>query len=132
MRCFVDTSALYAVISRTDRHHTAAAGFLADRVPADELVTHNHVVIETTALAQHRLGLDVARQLHTELLPRLAVVWVTPQVHDAAVATLLADGNRGLSLVDRVSFEVMRRSELTDVFAFDPDFGAAGFRTLPC
>lgn len=131
MRCFVDTSALYALVSGTDHHHAEAAGFLARCAPEDELLTHNYVVVETTALVQHRLGLEVTRRLHTDLLPRLAVVWVTPEVHEAAVATLLADGGRGLSLVDRVSFEVMRRSELTGAFAFDEDFREAGFRALP-
>jgi predicted nucleic acid-binding protein len=40
-------------------------------------------------------------------------------------------GNRKLSLVDRVSIEVMPGRGLDTAFAFDSDFRAAGFRTVP-
>jgi predicted nucleic acid-binding protein len=34
-------------------------------------------------------------------------------------------------LVDWVSFEVMRRERIESAFAFDADFDAQGFRTIP-
>ena len=36
-----------------------------------------------------------------------------------------------VSLVDHVSFHVMRMLGITRAFAFDADFAAAGFSTLP-
>lgn len=41
------------------------------------------------------------------------------------------DTARGVSLVDRVSFEVMRRLGFTIAFAFDAHFHKFGFRALP-
>lgn len=131
MRCFADTSALYALLNADDEHHSRAAGFFDGLDPDDDLVSHNYVVVELTALVQHRLGVDLATRVQTHLIPRLELRWVDREIHETAVATLLTDRRRELSLVDRVSFEVMRREELTTAFAFDPDFETAGFRLVP-
>ena len=53
-----------------------------------------------------------------------------PKLHEAAVSAFLA-ARGALSLVDCVSFEVMRRLAIPTAFAFDRDFERAGFRTLP-
>jgi len=47
------------------------------------------------------------------------------------VTALLAAGHRQLSLVDCVSFEVMRREGIRRVFAFDAHFADHGFDTIP-
>ena len=52
-------------------------------------------------------------------------------LHERAVAALLTAGDRDLSLVDCVSFEVMRRSGLDTAFAFDEGFTKQGFRVTP-
>jgi predicted nucleic acid-binding protein len=44
---------------------------------------------------------------------------------------MLAAARRKVSLVDWVSFEVMRRTGIDVAFAFDDDFRAQGFRTVP-
>lgn len=48
-----------------------------------------------------------------------------------AAAALVAAGRRSLSLVDCVSFEVMRRLAISTAFAFDRDFARVGFQTIP-
>jgi predicted nucleic acid-binding protein len=50
--------------------------------------------------------------------------------HRAGVTALLTAGRRELSLVDCVSFVVMRQLNLKNAFAFDRDFLAQGFETL--
>jgi predicted nucleic acid-binding protein len=128
---FVDTSALFALLDRdADGHAAAAATF--DRLLADEpLITHNYVVVEAEALARSRLGLAAARDLLDRLLAPIEIHWVDAATHAAGVAALLAAARRDLSLVDCVSFEVMRRLAVPTAFAFDRDFEQAGFRTLP-
>lgn len=44
---------------------------------------------------------------------------------------MLAANRRNLSLVDCVSFEVMRDLGVKDVFAFDPHFREHGFTCIP-
>jgi predicted nucleic acid-binding protein len=43
------------------------------------------------------------------------------------VAALLATGARDVSLVDRVSFALMRSAEIVEAFAFDRHFEHEGF-----
>ena len=123
---FVDTSAIYALLDRSDTNHAVAASLLPtlrERRP----LTHNYVVVESVAITQNRLGIDAVRRLLDDLLPAFELRFVTPELHGAAVAALLASGSRDVSLVDRVSFELMRSTGTTDAFAFDRDFERAGF-----
>jgi predicted nucleic acid-binding protein len=94
-------------------------------------ITHNYVVVETAALAQRRLGGRVAQRLLEDLLPLLEVTWVDFQLHAAAVATHLRELRRRSSLVDHVSFELMRRRGLDVALTGDRDFAGAGFKLLP-
>jgi predicted nucleic acid-binding protein len=128
---FVDTSALFALLDADDAHHPEAATYFAELDPVEDLVTHSYVLVETTALTQARIGLAAVRALADELTPRLEVHWVDEHVHRAALTALLASTERRVSLVDRVSFEVMRARGITRAFAFDPDFARQGFATVP-
>lgn len=94
-------------------------------------MTSSYVVVETAALVQSRLGIVAARDLHERLLPAVDVVWVEEDVHRAAVAALLAAGRRDVSLVDQVSFELMRRRSIPRALAVDAHFAGAGFEVLP-
>lgn len=130
MTAFADTSALYALLDPNDQaHDRAASGFRT--LATEGLVAHNYVVVECGALVRARLGWGAAREFHEKLVPALDLVWVSPEVHRAAVAALLAGGGRGVSLVDWTSFEVMKERGLRRAFAFDRDFAAQGFETVP-
>lgn len=130
MSVFVDTSALYALVDADDdQHRRARATF--ERVGATEdLVTHAYVAVEALALAQRRLDARAVRALATELLPLLVTLSVDETTHDAAVAAMLAALPTRVSLVDFVSFQVMRERSITRAFTFDGDFAKAGFQTL--
>ena len=47
------------------------------------------------------------------------------------MTSLLASGRKDVSLVDWVSFELMRRAGISMAFAFDRDFAAQGFSLIP-
>lgn len=123
MSVFIDTSALLALLDADDPEHGDAVS--AWRELAEEgapLLSTNYVVVETIAVAQHRLGLDAVRALTRDVLPLLEIVVITPEIHEAAVAAVLMAGRRQLSLVDCSSFELMRRREVGRAFAFDRHF----------
>ena len=131
MATLIDTSALLPVLSKNDAEHERATRAFA-QLAEEERFTHNYVVLEAAALFHRRLGAAAVQDLHELLLPVLTIVWVDEQIHAAAVSAMLAAiGRRSVSLVDWVSFEVMRRLGIETAFAFDRDFRRHGFATIP-
>jgi len=57
-------------------------------------------------------------------------VWIDEPTHAAGLAALLAALPTDVSLVDFVSFQVMRERGIARAFVFDDDFQAAGFATV--
>ena len=132
MTCFVDTSAFYAVLDADDRYHSAARQQWTTLLSQDTLLmTTNYVLVESLALIQHRLGLPAARTFQEDVYPLLRVEWLEQGEHEAGMAAVLSAQRRQLSLVDCISFDVMRRYGLRAVFAFDSHFEEQGFECLP-
>ena len=132
MSVFVDTSALYAILDADDEHHERAKRLWTELVTQEaRLVCSNYVLVETFALVQHRLGMEAVRTLQEDVLPMLHVEWVDESRHRAGVTAMLTAARRRLSLVDCVSFEVMRQLGIKTAFAFDPHFGEQGFECIP-
>lgn len=132
MTVFVDTSALYAVFDRDDAHHDRAQKTWVRLLrEAGLLFTTNYVLLETSALLQHRLGVAALRAFHEDVLPLVGIEWVTERLHHAAVEAVLAAARKKLSLVDCVSFQTMRENGLRTAFCFDSHFREQGFDTIP-
>jgi predicted nucleic acid-binding protein len=132
MTVFVDTSAFYAVFDRDDANHPAAkeAWTALLREPAT-LLTNNYVLLETTALLQHRIGVAAVRSFHEDVAPLLQVDWVKEEGHRAGVEAVLVAARKKLSLVDCVSFQTMRQFGVRTAFCFDAHFSEQGFTTKP-
>ena len=124
---FLDTSAAYAAIDTADPHHEEAAERLqAALLQRIAVLTHNYVVLESAALIQRRLGLDAALTFlkDTRLLK---IHWITQEDHMEAVDLLTERIRRNLSLVDCMSFVVMKQHSVTTALVYDSDFQAEGF-----
>lgn len=132
MALFIDTSALYSALSSRDEHHQAARSVWAELLSGDEpLITDNYILVETNALLGRRVGFQAVRDFQTDFVPILQVFWVDEALHERAMTALLTAGTRDLSLVDCVSFELMRGLGIARVFAFDAHFVQQGFRCIP-
>ncbi len=94
------------------------------------LFTSNYILLETTALLQSRIGTAGVSTFTADVIPMVSTFWVEEGMHRSALHSLLISGRQRLSLVDCVSFEVMRRLRLSDVFCFDPHFAEQGFRVV--
>jgi predicted nucleic acid-binding protein len=128
----VDTSAFLAVLDQGDHNHPAAKAQWIEMLDrGDELVSHNYVLVETSAVILRRLGFEAVRVFERDVVPVLRLIWVTREIHEAAAGAHLVAGRRTLSLVDCVSFEVMRRTGVLTAFAFDSHFREYGYQTIP-
>ena len=128
MTAFVDTSALIAFLDAEDpAHGTCREAWRHAALEGEGLMTTDYVVLEAVAVAQRRWGLDAVRTLVGEYLPLIEVDPVSKEDRDAGLAALLAAGQRQLSLVDCVSFTVMRRLGIRDYLGLDPHFEEQGF-----
>ena len=78
-----------------------------------------------------KLGLEALRVLERDIVPILRIVWVTREVHNSAASAQLVASRRSLSLVDCVSFEIMRRSGIRTAFSFERHFKEYGYEILP-
>ena len=126
----IDTSAIYALADRVDSNHSAAERIMRGLLDGgEELVLHTYILIESFALLHHRHGLAVAIQM-SEDLASLRTVTVDRRLHDDAVNRLRRSKRHAPSLVDAVSFCVMEREDIRTAFAFDADFGRAGFELV--
>lgn len=132
MSVFVDTSALYALMVRSERGHPAVAtAFNKCLDDGRALVSSNYVAVEITALLQRRIGMQAVRDFNQRILPLLSVRWISEAAHRRAAARHAAADRRGLSLVDCSSFVVMVSEGIREVLALDDDFSSQGFQVLP-
>lgn len=132
MNIFVDTSAFLAVLDGSDKNHKNAKPFWEKIISSgDVLLCHNYILVETSALILRRFGMEAVRVFEQDIFPILRIIWVTQEVHSAAVSAHLMADRHTLSLVDCVSFEVMRRTGVREAFAYDRHFKNYGYELNP-
>lgn len=130
-RVFVDTSAIFGLLVPTDTmHRRALRAFDHLQAGGVPLVTTSYVLVETYALLARRIGPDSVLRFREHFAPLLEVIWIDQRLHDSGLDLLLERRWKGLSLVDAVSFVVMRERRLEEVFAFDRHFEREGFKAL--
>jgi len=130
-RVFVDTSAFYALMDRSDNNYAEAVSLLAFLLEKDlYLCTGNYVIVETLALLQNRLGFEAANLWYRDVLSLAEILWIDGSMHNLAYELWLSLGRRKMSFVDCVSFAAMRHHKVEKVFGFDRHFEEQGFEIL--
>ena len=128
---FLDTSAAFAFVNREDdRHRASVKTFEAILDRGETLFTHNYAILETVALLQRRIGLAAAIAFQRDTQSYVEIHWVTESDHEQAVESWLERDTRRLSLVDCMSFVVMRVYGCKTAFAYDSDFETEGFELI--
>ncbi len=75
--------------------------------------------------------MEAVRVFQEDIVPVLNIKWVDEIIHKIGISSLLAASRRRLSLVDCVSFEIMRQMGFKVAFTFDSHFRDQGFKCLP-
>lgn len=125
----VDSSAIYALLDRSDANHSEAVRILAalSRTPHSIYVT-DYIVAESHALILGRLGHALARRWLTSLAWHVESVTAMDLRRGTEIVLTYAD--KTFSLTDAVSFAVMDRMQSTYAFAFDRHFVQFGLSLI--
>jgi predicted nucleic acid-binding protein len=132
MTVFVDTSAFYALLVRTESgHKPTRLAFESLLKKGTTLHTSSYILVETIALLQSRIGLNAVHDFDEDMVPLLTISWVDATLHRRALARLKRESRRRLSLVDCSSFEIMRSEGIDNALTLDRHFKDFGFKLLP-
>ena len=126
MSVFVDTSAWYAAADADDSGHGRAARRI--REFEGQLLTSDHVLIETWFLATRRLGREAAERLVNSI--RMGIARVEPAIVadlETAASIGAAFADQSFSLVDRTSWSIMQRMGIHEAISLDSDISVYRF-----
>jgi uncharacterized protein len=128
---FLDTVGLLASWDASDQWHTSAISALdAIEQPHIRTVTTTFVLLECGNAAARRPFRPLVDRMRAKLEIGNKLIVPTQQDWEQAWTAYRAGGSAHAGIVDHVSFVVMRRLAITDVFSNDRHFKAAGFNTL--
>jgi uncharacterized protein len=134
VRVLIDTGALQALSRVGDQHHREAIRLASRHVGAGGRFVGTTLIL--SELYSHLLylrGAEQARAALSRLLNDPIHEWFTVStelVREALDGWLGRFADQNFSLVDAVSFEVMRQEALSHAFAFDHRFETAGYVLL--
>jgi predicted nucleic acid-binding protein len=130
----IDTSALLALANPRDQYHTEAARIAKRHLSAGGQFLGTVMVLgEFHAHLLYLTGPVRARTVVSSLIDDTMYSWidVSAELVAAAVSAWLERfRDRRFSLIDAVSFQIMRRDRIQTAFAFDRHFRTAGFGLL--
>lgn len=127
---FIDTGFVVGLVNKRDQFHNRAT-LLAkkfDRVPS---ITTEAILFE--------IGNALAKEFRKEAIEvfdyfysshEIEVVHITPMLFEQALNDYKLFQDKSWSLVDCVSFVVMKERELSEALTFDKHFEQAGFKIL--
>jgi len=128
-RVIVDTSAIYALIDRSDEFHQKAKLIVKElSLKRVDLILTNFVLAETHALILSRLGHELAREWIKNL------IWTIEHVNrddeKRAREIIINFQDKTFSYIDASTFAVMERLKIDSAFSFDNHFTQYGWQCL--
>lgn len=131
---FIDTEAYLALFNKRDQHHKKSCE-LWDEISDSEriLITTNHVIDELATLLARRTSYDFAsRKLHEIYNSEYPIITRSDQKDELAALGLFNKySDQKVSFTDCISFVVMKRLKIRQVFSFDRHFSIWKFEVIP-
>jgi predicted nucleic acid-binding protein len=131
-KIYIDTSAFYALIDRSDTCHIAAKALWPALIKNEiDLLTSSYVVSETMTILQKRLGQEAASLWHKAVLGVVDIQWVDRSLHNLGYELWMSLGRLGFSLVDCVGHILMNQQQVTRAFCFKTHYAHQGIALVP-
>jgi uncharacterized protein len=129
-RVFLDTAYILALTNRRDQYHEQASRLVSEFASYSMVVTDAILLEVGNALARsHRQeAVAVIEQFLTS--EDVEVIHLTPELLREGLAWYKSHQDKTWSLVDCISFVVMRQVGVTAALTFDRHFKQAGFQVL--
>ena len=118
MTAFVDSSVWFAAVFARETHHESAKKILREQ---PDLVTTDHVLVETWLLLKNRFHWSAAEAFYERIMSGWCRVEIATRPDLQAAASVRRVFQK-FSLVDRTSFVIMERLGISRVASFDNDF----------
>lgn len=127
---FIDTLFVVATINQRDQRDQRAAE-LAVALRGQRFLTTEAILLEIAIALARKYRDQAVKVIETFLSSAdIEVVPLTPQLFRKAFEVYKAHVDKEWSLIDCVSFVVMRQAGIQDAATFDQHFVQAGFRAL--
>ncbi len=127
---FADTSYFVAFSGPNDSFHARAVELSANLIAG--IVTTEHVLVETGGLLlrpeDRPAYVNLVRDLESD--PSVEIVRASTKLFQAGFDLFARRPDKNWSLVDCISFAVMKQRRLKDALTADHHFVQAGFRAL--
>jgi predicted nucleic acid-binding protein len=130
---FLDSAALVAILNRKDQYHAQAVAKLNDvQGSRSVLLTTTHVFAETVTRILRRVSHQKATEAGRLILkePQIEIVTPSRQAIEEAWAIFEKYEDQAFSLVDCISFAVMRHFNIRRAFTFDVHFTIMGYELI--
>ena len=131
---FIDTGAFYGLeVARDQCHLKCAHGWHRLRDEPLMLFSSHHVLHETIELLARRVGPKAAAERLETYAAGGQIVWLEDGPADwlQAAELMRKFADQKISFIDCLSFALMNRERIENVFGFDRHFEQAGFALWP-
>ncbi|EHR79048.1 DNA-binding protein [Thermococcus litoralis DSM 5473] len=132
---YMDTSAMIALASRTDKNHKKAREFFEKSIRGGiKFVVGRPVLVEFLNGVSKRVNKKTAIQLYKSYAKSRVVIIEKEREEDWEKAWEIFEkyeDQNGMDVVDCLSFAIMERLKIREAFTFDKDFEVYGFKRLP-
>ena len=132
---YMDTSALIALASRTDKNHEKVRNFFEKSIMSGiKFMLGRPVLVEFLNGVSKRVNKKVAIQLYKRYTSSKIVIIEKETEEDWEKAWKIFEryeDQNGMDVIDCLSFAIMERLGIREAFTFDRDFETYGFNKLP-
>lgn len=130
-RLFIDTSAFFAIMIKSDRNHKIAMEIFK-KIPAYyNSITSEPVLSETLTLLKRKFGIHIAGEFGDIIIqsPNLDILYVDAYIFNKGMEILKKYWDQDFSFTDCLSFALLKKENIDKVFGFDKHFSYMGFDT---